>query len=189
MRKLAVLAAAIALVFMLPAGPAKAQSVQTPPVVIDRTAVTLTYTPITGGTTNWSGALSYQYSPTWDVLVSFFSPPAPAVTAFRVGGRYHLRRLSPQTDVFATIGYFSPSTGTTHIELGGGLVQTVAPGLRMYVVSTYNTDNVTTAGSDPYISTNLGFQYEINRQWAVVAGYEEQTGFGYIGVNFDFSNR
>ena len=56
-----------------------------------------------------------------------------------------------------------------------------------YAVSTYNT--ATTVASNPYISTNLGFQYEINRQWAVVAGYEEQTGFGYIGVNFDFSNR
>jgi len=174
-RKLTALAAAIALVFALSAGPAKAQT------------ITLTYTPITGGTTNWSGALSYQYSPTWDVLVSFISPPTGLASAFRVGGRYHLRRLSPQTDVFANIGYFSPSTGTTHIELGGGLVQTVAPGLRMYAVSTYNT--ATTALSNPYISTNLGFQYEINRQWAVVAGYEEQTGLGYIGVNFDFSNR
>ena len=141
----------------------------------------------TGGMTTWNAALSYQYSPTWDVLVSFISPPTGLASAFRVGGRYHLRRLSPQTDVFANIGYFSPSTGTTHIELGGGLVQTVAPGLRMYAVSTYNT--ATTVASNPYISTNLGFQYEINRQWAVVAGYEEQTGFGYIGVNFDFSNR
>ncbi|TMJ06926.1 MAG: hypothetical protein E6G99_08380 [Bacillati bacterium ANGP1] len=186
MRKLTALAAAIALVFALSAGPAKAQTIATPPVVIDRTAVTLTYMP-TGGTTTWNAALSYQYSPTWDVLVSFISPPTGLPSAFRVGGRYHLRRLSPQTDVFANIGYFSPSTGTTHIELGGGLVQTVAPGLRMYAVSTYNT--ATTVASNPYISTNLGFQYEINRQWAVVAGYEEQTGFGYIGVNFDFSNR
>ena len=186
MRKLTALAATVALVFTLSAGPAKAQTVLTPPVVIDRTAVTLTYLP-TAGTTTWNAALSYQYGPAWDVLVSFLSPPAPAATAFRVGGRYHLRRLSPQTDVFGTIGYFSPSTGTTHIELGGGLVQTVAPGLRMYAVSTYNT--ATTAASNPYISTNLGFQYEINRQWALVAGYEEQTGLGYIGVNFDFSNR
>ena len=185
-RKLTALAAAIALVFALSAGPAKAQTIATPPVVIDRTAVTLTYMP-TGGTTTWNAALSYQYSPTWDVLVSFISPPTGLPSAFRVGGRYHLRRLSPQTDVFANIGYFSPSTGTTHIELGGGLVQTVAPGLRMYAVSTYNT--ATTVASNPYISTNLGFQYEINRQWAVVAGYEEQTGLGYIGVNFDFSNR
>ena len=61
-RKLTALAAAIALVFALSAGPAKAQTVATPPVVIDRTAVTLTYMPI-GGTTTWNAAVSYQFGP------------------------------------------------------------------------------------------------------------------------------
>src|SRR5439155_21616729 len=127
-RKLAVLAAAIALVFMLPAGPAKAQSVQTPLVVIDRTAVTLTYTPITGGTTNWSGALSYQYSPTWDVLVSFFSPPAPAVTAFRVGGRYHLRRLSRRPQCLPPVDSLGRSREPNNCMLGVGLGRAVSKG-------------------------------------------------------------
>ena len=186
MRKLVTLVAAIALVFVLTAGPATAQSVLTPPVIIDRTAVALTYLP-TGGTTTLNFGVSYQLNPQWDAVVSFFSPAAPAATAFRVAGRYHVRRPSPQTELFATIGYFSPSAGNNHIELGAGLVQTVAPGLQMYAVSTYNTG--TTAASNPYISTNIGFQYELNRQFSLVVGYEEQTGFGYLGFSFDFSRR
>ena len=156
-------------------------------MIIDRTAVALTYLP-TGGTTTLNFGVSYQLNPQWDAVVSFFSPPAPAATAFRVAGRYHVRRPSPQTDVFATIGYFSSSApSTTHFELGAGLVETVAPGLRMYAVSTYNSNNV--AGTGAFISTNLGFQYEINRVFALVVGYAENTGFGYLGFSYDFTAR
>src|SRR5205809_5715115 len=91
-RKLTALAAAIALVFALSAGPAKAQTIATPPVVIDRTAVTLTYMP-TGGKTTWHAALRYLYSLPWGVLVCFISPPNGLACEFRVGGRYRWRRL------------------------------------------------------------------------------------------------
>jgi len=99
-----------------------------------------------------------------------------------------VKRASPQPDVFLSLGYFSPSLGSTHFELGAGFVQTVAPGLKMYAVSTYHTGSVP-APSNPYISTNLGIQYEINRQFSLVVGYAEQTGLGYLGVNYDFSVR
>jgi len=186
LRKLVALVGAIALVFVLSVGPATAQTIETPPVVVDRTAVTLTYLP-TGGFTTWNAAISYQFGPTWDALVSFLSPPTGGVSAFRVGGRYHVKRASPQPDVFLSLGYFSPSLGSTHFELGAGFVQTVAAGLKMYAVSTYNSNNV--AGTGAYISTNLGIQYEINRQFSLVVGYAEQTGLGYLGVNYDFSAR
>ena len=191
MRKLVTLVGAIALVFVLSAGPAAAQTVETPPVVVDRTALTLTYLPTTVGVasaTFWNAAVSYQFGREWDAVVSFISPPTGGTSAFRVGGRYHLRRPGPQTDVFATIGYFSSSApSTTHFELGAGLVETVAPGLRMYAVSTYNSNNV--LGTGAFISTNLGFQYEINRVFALVVGYAENTGLGYLGFSYDFTAR
>lgn len=172
--------------FVLSVGPATAQTILTPQVIVDRTAVALTYLPV-GGTTTLNFGVSYQLNPQWDAVVSFLSPPSGGTSAYRIAGRYHVRRPSPQTDVFATIGYFSPSAGNTHIELGAGLVQAVAPGLQMYAVSTYNT--ATVGASNPYISTNIGFQYELNRQFSLVVGYEEQTGFGYLGFSFDFSRR
>ncbi len=174
---------------MLSARPANAQSILTPPVVVDRTAVTLTYQPV-GGTSTFDAAISYQFGPgPWDLLFSYVSPSAAgAATAFRVGGRYHVRPAPSSTlDVYGTVQYFSPSAGNNHFELGGGFTDTVAPGLKLYFVSTYNT--ATLAATNAYISTNLGVQYEINRQFALVAGLEGNTGLGYVGINFDFAAR
>lgn len=177
----------MALAFVLSARPANAQSILTPPVVVDRTAVTLTYAPIIGGTSTFDAAVSYQFGPgPWDLLVSYVSPSAAgAATGFRVGGRYHVRPVSPTLDVYGTIQYFSPSAGNTHFELGGGFTTTVAPGLKLYFASTYNS--ATLAATNAYISTSLGVQYEINRQFALIAGLEGNTGQGYIGISFNFA--
>ncbi len=189
MKKILALATALTVVLLLSVGPAAAQSLNTPPVVVDRNAVTLTYQPsfFVSGASTLDVALSYQFGPgPWDLLVSYISPSGFAAnpTAFRVGGRYHLAPLSPTVDVYGTVSYFSPSTGNTRFELGGGFTTTVAPGLKLYYVGTYSSQNIAAAGG-AYIATNLGVQYQINRQWALVAGLEGAFGNGYIGINFD----
>ena len=178
------IAAAVALVFMLSAGPANAQTTATPPVVVDRTAVTLTYTP-TGATTTTNAAVSWRFDPKWDLLLSYVSAPA-GLTAFRFGGRYHVAPPGPSFDAYLTLQDFSPSTGTSRLELGGGLIQTLAPGLKSYAAATY----VAVSGA-PYIAGNVGFQYVLNRQFALVAGYDLSGAgaAGYVGINFDFSTR
>ncbi len=192
MKKLLALATALTVVLLLSVGPAAAQSIATPPVVVDRTAVTLTYQPgailgVPTGASTFDVAVSYQFGPgPWDLLLSYVGPSAGA-TGFRLGGRYHMRPLSPTVDVYGTIAYFSPSTGNTRFELGGGFTDTVAPGLKLYYVSTYNSQGVGATGA--YISTNLGVQYEINRQWSLVVGLEGNTGNGYLGINFDLPAR
>jgi len=191
-KKILALATALTVVLLLSVGPAAAQSLATPPVVVDRTAVTLTYQPgavlgVPTGASTFDVAVSYQFGPgPWDLLVNYIGPSAGA-TGFRFGGRYHMRPPSPTVDVYGTIAYFSPSTGNTRLELGGGFTDTVAPGLKLYYVSTYNSQGVGATGA--YISTNLGVQYEINRQWSLVVGLEGNTGNGYLGINFDFPAR
>lgn len=193
MKKILALATALTVVLLLSVGPAAAQSLNTPPVVVDRNAVTLTYQPsfFTSGASTLDVAVSYQFGPgPWDLLVSYISPSGFAAnpTAFRIGGRYHMRPLSPTVEVYGTVAYFSPSTGNTRFELGGGFTDTVAPGLKLYYVATYNSQNIAAAGG-AYISTNLGVQYEINRQWSLVVGLEGTLGNGYLGVNFDLPAR
>lgn len=196
LRKLVAPAVALTVVFMLSAPPANAQSLVTPPVVVDRTAVTLTYQPnavlgIPGGQSTFDVAVSWQLSSNspWDVLVSYISPSGFAAnpTAFRIGGRYHTRPLSPTLDVYGTVAYFSPSTGNTRFELGGGFTDTIAPGFKLYYVSTYNSQGIGATGA--YISTNLGVQYEVSRQFAIVVGLEGNTGNGYLGFNFNLGAR
>ncbi len=196
MKKILALATALTVVLLLSVGPAAAQSLATPPVVVDRSAVTLTYQPSfqVSGASTFDIAVSYQFGPgPWDLLVNYISPSGFAAgvasaTAFRIGGRYHLRPPSPTVDVYGTVAYFSPSTGNTRFELGAGFTETVAPGLKLYYVSTYNTQAIGPAGG-AYISTNLGVQYEFNRQWALVVGLEGNTGNSYLGINFDLPAR
>jgi hypothetical protein len=193
MRKLFGLAVVLALVSIVSAQPANAQSISTPPVVVDRNAFTLTYAPFFGASVVYA-AVSYQLSPgPWDLLFSYASLSGFATnpTAFRVGGRYHVQPApSPTLDVYGIVQYFSPSAGNSHFELGGGFTDTVAPGLKLYFVTAYNSQTLAT--TNPYMSTNLGVQYQINRQWALVAGLEGGTvafGAGYLGINYDFSLR
>ena len=168
--------------FVLSVGPATAQTINTPPVAVDRTAVTLTYAPF-AGTSTTNAAVSWRFDPKWDLLLSYTSAPG-GVNAFRFGGRYHVTPPSPSFDAYLTLQDFSPSTGASRIELGGGLTQTLAPGLKSYGVVTY-----VSAAAAPYIAGNIGFQYELTRQFALVAGYDLFFAIGYLGINFDFATR
>jgi len=181
-RKFVALASALSLVLLLSALPANAQ---TYPQAVDRTAVTLTYWPSGGATSAFSGAVSYQFGPgPWDVLASYRSGPATGATQFTFGGRYHLRPPSSGSDVYGTLQYASPSPGTSYFMVGGGLTETLAPGLKSYFVLNYA---FIPAGA--VIVPNMGFQYQVSRQLAVVAGVDVLAGTGYLGVNFDFASR
>ena len=185
-RKFVALASALSLVCLLSALPANAQ---TYPQAVDRTAVTLTYWPSAlGGTTSaFSGAVSYQFGPgPWDLLASYRSGPAAGATQFTFGGRYHLRPPSSGSDVYGTLQYASPSPGTSYFMVGGGLTETLAPGLKSYFVLNYA---FLPAPAGAVIIPNMGFQYQVSRQLAVVAGVDVSNGNGYLGVNFDFSSR
>ncbi len=153
-------------------------------MVVDRTAVTLTYTPF-AGTSTTDFAVSYQFNPQWDLLVSYVSAPA-GFSVVRFGGRYHVKPPSPSFDTYLTLQYFSPSTGASYAELGGGLTQTLALGVKSYAVVTYLSG---TGGLLPNIRGNLGVQYELSRQFALVTGYDLFNSVGYVGINFDFSAR
>ncbi len=180
MKKILAFAAALALVFTFSVRPAAAQ---TYPTVVDRTAVTLTYWPF-GGTSAFDAAVSYQFGPTWDLLVGYRSGPAAGTSLFTFGGRYHVRPPSPTFDVYLSAQYASPSPGTSYFMVGGGLTQTLAPGLKSYLVLNYA---FIPAGA--VIVPNLGVQYELSRQLALVAGIDVSTGTGYFGLNFDFALR
>ncbi len=180
MRKLLALATALTLVLLLSVRPAMAQY---HPVVVDRTAFTFTYTP-TGATSVTTFAVSYAFGPTWDLLASSTSGAAATVNAFRVGGRYHLRPPSPDTDVYLTAQYASPTTGASYILLGTGFTHTLVPGLKAFVAANYSTQTAT-----QFIYFNAGWQYELSRQLSLVAGWDESTGQGYVGLSYLFALR
>jgi hypothetical protein len=179
-KKLLALATALTVVLLLSVGPAAAQ---TYPMAIDRNSVLLTYWP-TGGTSATAAGVSYQFNPQWDLLVGYRSGPAAGTTLFTFGGRYHLRPPAPGWDTFATIQYASPSPGTSYLMVGGGLVETLAPGVKAYQIATYA---FLPAGA--VIVPNLGLQFELNRQWALATGIDVATGTGYLGFTFDFATR
>jgi hypothetical protein len=180
-KKLLALATALTVVLLLSVGPAAAQ---TYPIAVDRNSVTLTYWP-TGGTSATAAGLSYQFNPQWDALVGYRSGPGAGVTLFTFGGRYHLRPPAPGWDVFGTLQYASPSGGAaSYLMVGGGLVQTVAPGVKVYEIATYA---FLPAGA--VIVPNLGVQIELSRQWSLVTGIDVAQANGYLGVTFDFATR
>ncbi len=173
MRKFVALAAALALVFLLSARPAVAQ------VVVERTAVTLTYQPLGVGTSAFTAAVSYAFGPQWDLLVSTSSVSGGAST-FSFGGRYHLRPPSRDWDMYLSL-QSSSTAGTGTILLGGGLTQTLAPTLKGYGSLTYST-------AAQLITYDIGVQYDFSRQLALVAGWNT-AGVGYVGVSFEFASR
>ena len=180
MKKLLVLATALTVVLLLSVGPAMAQY---HPVVVDRTAFTLTYTPV-GATSATTFAVSYAFGPTWDLLASSTSGPA-AATNFRFGGRFHLRAPGPDNDLYLTAQYASPAApATSYILLGTGLTHTLAPGLKAYVAANYSTQT-----GAQFIYWNAGWQYELSRQLSMVAGWDEFTGNGYVGLSYLFATR
>ncbi len=186
MKKLLALATALTVVLLLSVGPAAAQ---TYPIAVDRNSVTLTYWPIgifgvPTGTSATSAGISYQFNPQWDALIGYRSGPAAAASLFTLGGRYHLRPPAPGWDVFGTLQYASPSPGTSYLMVGGGMVQTLAPGVKAYEVVTYAF-----LPGGAVIFPNLGVQYELSRQWSLVTGIDVSQGSGYLGVTFDFTTR
>jgi hypothetical protein len=185
-KKLLALATALTVVLLLSVGPAAAQ---TYPIAVDRNSVTLTYWPIgvgaLAGTSGTAAGLSYQFNPQWDALVGYRSGPAAGTTLFTFGGRYHLRPPAPGWDTFATVQYASPSGGAaSYLMVGGGAVQSVAPGVKAYEIVNYA---FIPAGAN--IFANLGLQFELQRNWSFVTGLDVSTGTGYLGVTFDFSTR
>jgi hypothetical protein len=183
-KKLLALATALTVVLLLSVGPASAQ---TYPIGVDRNSVTLTYWPF-GGTSGTAVGVSYQFNPQWDGLLSYRSGPGgpPTPTQFTLGGRYHVRPPAPGFDVFGAIQYVSPSApATSYLMVGGGLVQTLAPGLKSYAILNYAF-----LPGGALIVPNLGFQYELSRQWSLVTGIDLATvATGYLGVTFDFTTR
>jgi hypothetical protein len=88
--------------------------------------------------------------------------------------------------VYLTAQYASPAApAATYILLGTGFTHTLAPGLKAYAVANYST--ATGAGANIYF--NVGWQYELSRQAAFVAGWDEVTGAGYFGVSYLFATR
>ncbi len=168
MRKLVALASALTLVVALSALPAQAQT------VVDRTAISLTYTPLGPGASAFTGAVSYAFGPSWDLLVSYTSVSGGATT-FAGGGRYHLRAPSREFDPFVSLQFSSPSAGTSTILVGAGLIQTLAPGLKGYSTLNYDTNL-------QVIVWDVGAQYQLSRQLSLVGGVN--TGVGYLGVAF-----
>jgi hypothetical protein len=181
-KKLLALATALTVVLLLSVEPAAAQ---TYPIGVDRNSVTLTYWP-SGATSGTAVGLSYQFNPQWDGLLGYRSGPGgpPTPTLFTLGGRYHVVPPSPGFDVFGTIQYASPSPGTSYFMVGGGLVQTLAPGLKSYAILNYA---FLPGGAS--IFPNLGFQYQLSRQWSLVTGIDIASSNGYLGVTFDFTTR
>jgi len=166
-RKFVALAAALALVFLLSALPANAQ------VVVDRTAIALTYSPTGVGTSSFTASVSYRFDPTWDLLVGYTSF-TPAATTFAFGGRYHLRPPSREFDVYLS-AMSSSTAGISTILLGGGITQVLAPGLTGYSTLTYST-NAQVIGWD------FGVDYQVSRQLSIVGGVN--SGDGYLGVAY-----
>ncbi len=182
MKKLLALATALTVVLLLSVGPAAAQ---TYPIAVDRNSITLTYWPVGAGGSATGVGLSYQFNPQWDAIVGYRSGAAAGFTQFTFGGRYHLRPPASGWDTFATIQYASPSApAASYLMVGGGMVQTLAPGVKAFEIANYA---FLPAGAN--IFANLGFQFELQRNWSLVTGLDVATGTGYLGVTFDFTTR
>lgn len=169
-RKLVALAGALTLVVALSALPANAQ------VPVERTAVLLTYQPLGAGTSTFTAGLSYAFGPRWDLLVSTADTTGVGST-FNFGARYHLRPPSREFDAYVS-AQSSSTAGVSTILLGGGLTQTLAPGLKGYGTLNYSTDA-------QVILYDIGVQYDFSRQLSLVAGWNT-VGVGYVGVSFEF---
>lgn len=180
MKKVLALATALSVVLLLSVGPVAAQ---TYPAAIDRNGITITYWPL-GGTSAVAAGLSYRFNPQWDAIVGYRSGPTPT-TLFTVGGRYHLRPPASEFDLWGSIGYASPSPGTSYLMVGAGLAQTLAPGLKTAWFLDYA---FLPAGA--IIVPKMSVQYELSRQFSLVAGVDMATvTTGYLGVNIDFTAR
>jgi hypothetical protein len=169
LRKTLGFAVVLTLSFVFLARPAEA--FRQPVTVVDRTALTLTYIPITntafGGKSEFNVGLSYALGPTWDLLLSSSSQiGATPGSAFRAGARYHLPPPNPDLDVYLT-GQFAndlvAGVPTTGFLLGAGFTQQLAPTFKVYSAFAYHSQI-------NFGLFDFGVQYQISRQLAVVVG-------------------
>jgi len=196
LRKALGFAVVLTLSFVFLARPAEA--FRQPVTVVDRTALTFTYIPITntagGGKSEFDVGLSYALSPTWDLLLSYSSQIGSTPgSAFRGGARYHLPPPNPDLDVYLTAQYANEDTGvpTTGFLVGAGFTQQLAPTFKVYSAFAYHSQlNVGLF--------DFGVQYLISRQLSVVVGISTGSdvvagsvplALDYFGLNYTLFSR
>src|SRR5438093_870864 len=186
MKNVVALSASLLLVLLLSPSPAQAQATTmgAPPTVVDRTAITLTYLPLSAGppaTSATSFALSWRFDRTWDLLLSSSTVTGTgAGTATRYGVRYHLRAPGPAWDPYVTIQAASETGAQSPFLVGAGFSYDVAPTVTTYTVLTYHSQ-------DQFIYYDIGVQYQLNRQFSFVGGVN--SGAGYLGLSFNLAAR
>src|SRR5713226_2316817 len=196
LRKTLGFAVVLTLSFVFLARPAEA--FRQPVTVVDRTALTFTYIPITntagGGKSEFDVGLSYALGPTWDLLLSYSSQiGATPGSAFRGGARYHLPPPNPDLDVYLTAQYANEDTGvpTTGFLVGAGFTQQLAPTLKVYSAFAYHSQM-------NFGLFDFGVQYQISRQLAVVVGISSGSDVllgtipqvrDYFGLNYTLFSR
>ena len=200
LRKALGFAVVLTLSFVFLAWPAEAY--RQPVTVVDRTALTFTYIPISntasGGRSEFDVGLSYALGPTWDLLLSYSSEigtggSTPA-SAFRGGARYHLPPPNPDLDVYLTAQYANDlvfGVPTTGFLVGAGFTQQLAPTFKVYSAFAYHSQlNVGLF--------DFGVQYQISRQLAVVVGISTGSemvvgtvplALDYFGLNYTLFSR
>jgi len=182
MKNVVALSASLLLVLLLSPSPAQAQAtpVASPPVVVDRSAITITYLPISPAAGQVTAfALSWRFDRTWDLLLSYSS--IGATNATRYGVRYHLRAPGPAWDLYLTAQAASETApAASPFLVGAGVSWDIAPTVTSYTTLTYHS-------VDQIIFYDIGFQYQLNRQFSAVGGIN--SGFGYLGISFNLATR
>ena len=180
LRKTLGFAVVLTLSFVFLARPAEA--FRQPVTVVDRTALTFTYIPMTntasGGRSEFDIGLSYALGPTWDLLLSSSSQTGGGSDgpAFRGGARYHLPPPNPDLDVYLTAQYANDlvlGVPTTGVLVGAGFTQQLAPTFKVYSAFVYHSQL-------NFGLFDFGVQYQVSRQLAFVVGMS--TGSDVVAV-------
>lgn len=177
----------VLVLLLLSAVPAVAQI---PPE--QRNRVTLTYAPITGGSSIGVG-LTYALAPSWDFGLSYAtgSVGTTSLSGFGVGARYHFPMNSPGNTFYAGGGFASltlsdPSIGTVTASGFGVLVGgELALSERISALG-----ELTFLGGGTVYS--IGARFKASEQVGLVLAYSAVSGFpGGIsfGVSFGFPSR
>jgi hypothetical protein len=197
LRKTIGLAVVLTLSFVFLARPAEA--FHQPITVVDRTALTFTYIPISntagGGKSEFDVGLSYALGPTWDLLLSYSSQiGATPGSAFRGGARYHLPPPNPDLDVYLTAQYANDLVAgvpTTGLLVGAGFTQQLAPTLKVYSAFAYHSQM-------NFGLFDFGVQYQVSRELAFVVGISTGSdvvvgtvplALDYFGLNYTLFSR
>ncbi len=176
-----------------------AEAFRQPVTVVDRTALTFTYIPITntagGGKSEFDVGLSYALGPTWDLLLNYSSQiGATPGSAFRGGARYHLPPPNPDLDVYLTAQYANDLVAgvpTTGFLVGAGFTQQLAPTLKVYSAFAYHSQM-------NFGLFDFGVQYQVSRELAVVIGISTGSdviigtvplALDYFGLNYTLFSR